>query len=57
MIGPLELVFLPASCRLFDCYSDVAWYELSSALVYFLDCVPDVVDVVRHYYFPDVVRH
>jgi len=24
MIGPLEPVFLPASCRLIDCYPDVA---------------------------------
>ena len=24
MIGPLKPVFLPASCRLIDCYPDVA---------------------------------
>ena len=49
MIGPLKPVFLPASFYLFDCCPDVARYEFSSALAYFLDCVPVVVDVARHY--------
>ena len=48
MTGPLELVFLPGSFYFFDYYSDVVWCELPSALVYFLDCFPEVVDVARH---------